>query len=301
MDIEQLLYCFILLIADFHRISCLFVTDINVPEIVDFRDNVTLSCSYDMSGHTLNSVKWYKDKQEFFRYSPMMHPVYMKFPVAGVQVQDGKYFCNESTCRVDLSLVGAKSTGTYECEVSGDAPHFKLAAKGDNMTVAALPQSDPLIDSFNSMYRMEELLSATCTSDYSSLPTRLTWFINAEQASLGELQPSIDTSIPAHDYVLRRQKLQVRFYLSGPRFYHAGKNLELKCVAEIENFPELKRETSLTAAITHYDNLNNQMLIHAGSGASGAAPGIHQHIPASKVIPILFVICLMFSSMLLSL
>lgn len=66
----------------------------------------------------------------------MMHPVYMKFPVAGVQVQDGKYFCNESTCRVDLSLVGAKSTGTYECEVSGDAPHFKLAAKGDNMTVA---------------------------------------------------------------------------------------------------------------------------------------------------------------------
>lgn len=93
------------------------------------------------------------------------------------------------------------------------------------------------------------------------------------QASLGELQPSIDTSISAHDYVLRRQKLQVRFYLSGPRFYHAGKNLELKCVAEIENFPELKRETSLTAAITHYDNLNNQMLIHAGSGASGAAPG----------------------------
>lgn len=71
-----------------------------------------------------------------FRYSPMMHPVYMKFPVAGVQVQDGKYFCNESTCRVDLSLVGAKSTGTYKCEVSGDAPHFKLAAKGDNMTVA---------------------------------------------------------------------------------------------------------------------------------------------------------------------
>lgn len=93
------------------------------------------------------------------------------------------------------------------------------------------------------------------------------------QASLGELQPSIDTSIPAHDYVLRRQKLQVRFYLSGPRFYHAGKSLELKCVAEIENFPELKRETSLTAAITHYDNLNNQMLIHAGSGASGATTG----------------------------
>lgn len=70
------------------------------------------------------------------RYTPLMRPVYLKFPVAGIQVLDGKYFCNESTCRVDLSLLGAKSTGTFKCEVSGDAPHFKLAAKEDNMTVA---------------------------------------------------------------------------------------------------------------------------------------------------------------------
>jgi len=50
------------------RIQCLRVTDINVPQIVDFRDNVTLSCSYDISGHTLNSVKWYKNGKEFFRW-----------------------------------------------------------------------------------------------------------------------------------------------------------------------------------------------------------------------------------------
>lgn len=152
-----------------------------------------------------------------------MRPVYITFPVAGIQVLEGKYFCNESTCRVELSLLGAKSTGNFKCEVSGDAPHFKLAAKEDNMTVAgkcerdgseaggrvgqvlnsllanlsrilqppththkmaaALPQSDPLIESFNSMYRLEEFLSATCSSDYSSLPTKLTWYINGEQVS----------------------------------------------------------------------------------------------------------------------
>lgn len=65
-----------------------------------------------------------------------MRPVYITFPVAGIQVLEGKYFCNESTCRVELSLLGAKSTGNFKCEVSGDAPHFKLAAKEDNMTVA---------------------------------------------------------------------------------------------------------------------------------------------------------------------
>lgn len=70
------------------------------------------------------------------RYTPLMRPVYLTFPVAGIQVLDGKYFCNESTCRVELSLLGAKSTGNFKCEVSGDAPHFKLAAKEDNMTVA---------------------------------------------------------------------------------------------------------------------------------------------------------------------
>jgi len=108
-----------------------------------------------MRGHTLNSVKWYKDHEEFFRwlqkallknetynlyldirYSPLTSPIYMTFGVPGLQVLDGKYLCNESSCRLDLSLQGAKSTGLYKCEVSGDAPHFKLADKADNMTVA---------------------------------------------------------------------------------------------------------------------------------------------------------------------
>lgn len=43
------------------------LTNIVVPEVVDFRDTVSLSCSYNMGNHTLNSVKWYKDDNEFFR------------------------------------------------------------------------------------------------------------------------------------------------------------------------------------------------------------------------------------------
>lgn len=66
----------------------------------------------------------------------MTHPVYIKFPVVGVHLPDGKYFCNESSCRVELSMLSAKSSGVYKCEVSGDSPLFQLAAKEDNMTVA---------------------------------------------------------------------------------------------------------------------------------------------------------------------
>lgn len=43
------------------------LTEISVPEVVDVNDRVNLTCTYHMGGHTLNSVKWYKDGMEFFR------------------------------------------------------------------------------------------------------------------------------------------------------------------------------------------------------------------------------------------
>lgn len=49
------------------------LTNIVVPEVVDFRDTVSLSCSYNMGNHTLNSVKWYKDDSEFFRWAYIMY------------------------------------------------------------------------------------------------------------------------------------------------------------------------------------------------------------------------------------
>lgn len=51
-----------------HQIKALQLTDITVPEVADFREVAELSCSYDMGTHTLNSVKWYKNDKEFFRY-----------------------------------------------------------------------------------------------------------------------------------------------------------------------------------------------------------------------------------------
>lgn len=248
----------------YQHAGSLVVTDVYVPSIIDFRDNVTLSCSYDMGGHTLNSVKWYKDEKEFFRYSPMMHPMYMKFPVVGVQVADSINFCNETICRVDLCLLSKNSSGVYRCEVSEDAPYFMLTAKTANMTVAALPQNNPLISSFHSMYHIDEFVTANCSSDYSSLPVTLTWYINGEQALYGELQPRIEQTIPAHGYNLQKQILQTHFYLNGPRFYNPTRVLELKCVAEIENFPTLRRETVLNAYLVQDDNLNNQMLLSSG-------------------------------------
>lgn len=58
---------FFILISDFKHISGIRLTNISIPKIADIDDMVQLSCSYDIGGNTLNSVKWYKDSKEFFR------------------------------------------------------------------------------------------------------------------------------------------------------------------------------------------------------------------------------------------
>uniref|UniRef100_A0A182TX33 Ig-like domain-containing protein n=1 Tax=Anopheles melas TaxID=34690 RepID=A0A182TX33_9DIPT len=117
---------------------CLQLTEITVPDVVDVRETVTLSCSYDMGTHKLNSVKWYKDEREFFRYSPLMPKSLMLFDVEGVTVLQNStgQICNQFMCSIQLHRLNIRSSGSYRCEISGDAPEFKLAHGVGNMTVA---------------------------------------------------------------------------------------------------------------------------------------------------------------------
>lgn len=48
--------------------DALQLTEIHVPEVVDVKETATLSCTYELGKHKLNSVKWYKNGMEFFRY-----------------------------------------------------------------------------------------------------------------------------------------------------------------------------------------------------------------------------------------
>jgi len=57
-----------------------------VPVAVSPGDTVTLQCSYDLEGDELYTVKWYKGRQEFFRYVPKELPHTRVFPLPGVNV-----------------------------------------------------------------------------------------------------------------------------------------------------------------------------------------------------------------------
>lgn len=49
----------------------LHLSNLSVPRIIDVAQKAKLFCSYAMGNRTLNSVKWYKDGLEFFRWA---HP-----------------------------------------------------------------------------------------------------------------------------------------------------------------------------------------------------------------------------------
>ncbi|XP_070502894.1 uncharacterized protein [Chironomus tepperi] len=157
------------------------LTDVQIPEFADIRDAVTLSCSYRMGRNKLNSVKWYKDGHEFFRYSPMMDQQILNWTVAGITLyNENPYRCNRTTCSVSLDNLSSKSSGVYRCEISADAPSFTINYSDQRMTVVALPRHDPIIQGIHTIYNIDDVLEANCTSDASYPPSTITWAINGE-------------------------------------------------------------------------------------------------------------------------
>lgn len=71
------------------------------------------------------------------RYTPISQPNILNFDVAGVTLkEDSLVYCNKVTCKIKLKELTSKTSGTYSCEVSGDAPEFKLAHDAGDMIIA---------------------------------------------------------------------------------------------------------------------------------------------------------------------
>lgn len=58
-----------------------------IPTAVKRGDNALLICNYDMEEDSLYSIKWYKGRREFYRYTPKEPQSIKTFPVAGISVE----------------------------------------------------------------------------------------------------------------------------------------------------------------------------------------------------------------------
>lgn len=58
-----------------------------MPIAVKKGDNANLICNYDMEGDTLYTVKYYKGRREFYRYTPKENPAIKVFPHPGIRIE----------------------------------------------------------------------------------------------------------------------------------------------------------------------------------------------------------------------
>lgn len=62
-------------------------TDLRIsPPVVQRGNDTTLACLYELTDAPLYSVKWYRGRHEFYRYSPTENPTTKIFPFAGINV-----------------------------------------------------------------------------------------------------------------------------------------------------------------------------------------------------------------------
>lgn len=77
---------------------------IEVPPAVKRGDNALLICNYDMEQDSLYSIKWYKGRREFYRYTPKDPQSIKTFSVAGISVEVKRNDVQKEVTKCNFSL-----------------------------------------------------------------------------------------------------------------------------------------------------------------------------------------------------
>lgn len=138
------------------------------------------------------------------RYTPQQET--QMFPLPGVHIiKRTEDICSRRFCSISLGKLNPKSSGTYKCEISGDAPMFNVVFESRNMTVygklcsfsfdqllkfantyffaTVLPNREPTISKLEQQYDFGDYILANCTSDMSYPASSLAWYINDKKVS----------------------------------------------------------------------------------------------------------------------
>lgn len=67
-------------------VSGLGMVHVTIPNAIQSGRNVIMTCDYELENDDLYSVKWYKGKREFFRYTPKEIPSIKIFKLPGIRV-----------------------------------------------------------------------------------------------------------------------------------------------------------------------------------------------------------------------
>ncbi|XP_075150478.1 beaten path Ic [Haematobia irritans] len=161
--------------VDKNFIVALKDVSVTIPQAVKRGSNAMLTCNYDMENDTLYSVKWYKGRREFYRYTPKENPAMKVFLTqSGLNVE--RNLSNQS--HVVLLAVPLNISGKFTCEISVEAPSFQTAMVSGEMEVVELPEEQASVTGIQPRYRIGDLVDGNCSIKYSKPAANLTWTIN---------------------------------------------------------------------------------------------------------------------------
>ncbi|XP_050078123.1 uncharacterized protein LOC126565026 [Anopheles maculipalpis] len=233
---------------------------VTVPTAVRKGDSAHLFCDYELEDkERLYSIKWYKGKREFYRYTPQEKPSMKVFTAVDVE----RSLSNMSN--VVIKALETNVSGKYSCEVSADAPSFHTMIVSGDMEVIEPPPEKPSIMGLQGRYRPGDILRGNCTSINSKPPANLTWTINdvpiipqyyKQYRPIKDTHTGLETSI-----------LGINILVSHAHFIK-GK-LKLKCQATIHQIYDESSEW--------YVEEDRPRILATGSSSGHNLNQIYQH------------------------
>ncbi|RZF39343.1 hypothetical protein LSTR_LSTR000864 [Laodelphax striatellus] len=201
---------------------------LRVPEAVPIGERAVLQCLFDLQGDALYSVKWYKGRREFYRFTPREAPSVKVFPIPDLKIEKR----NSNATQVSLIAIGTTLSGRYSCEVSADAPSFHTALVSADMVVAVVPQTLPELSGVRPRYRVGDKLQGVCTSRRSKPAANLTWGLNGQPVDASHKTVYRIIAEPGGDLETAESRLELR--LERRHFGDSGR-LKVRCTASIHS------------------------------------------------------------------
>lgn len=212
---------------------------ITIPRAIKRNETAVLMCTFDLEGDPLYTVKWYKGRSEFFRFTPKDEFPIKIFPLEGLYIDRNK--SNETILTIER--VQPSLSGTYNCEVSAEQS-FHTALVAGFMEVVDTPQIDPKIDIERRRYKIGDEIEANCTTDKSNPPANITWYINGDLASPNQVVRYLeDNEINREEYTPISSKSGIQFTATSHNFLDG--RLLLKCSAAIHTIWHRSKEISI--------------------------------------------------------
>ncbi|XP_015113421.1 uncharacterized protein LOC107038693 [Diachasma alloeum] len=235
-----------------------------IPEVVERGHEVTLRCHYERENEPLYSVKWYRGKHEFYRYSPSETPPIKVFNITGITVHRN----NSDHEQVTVMNVDYGLTGNFSCEVTADAPTFSTEESIKKLRVVSLPKGKPVIATERSRYDPGDTLKANCSVAPSKPPVEFVFKLNTIEIgpiNASQQMEKSEYNMGSNSAYQEGSQLQWgELSIDLLPFHYSNNQLTIHCIARIPGIYEAESEIQVQIG------LREPVPAQITSGSSGA-------------------------------